>query len=263
MTEHELMLTSIRKCRRVDLYVDPKPLCEIEESRLQEMHRRRQVHEPLQYILGECEFMDLNLVVNEHVLIPRPETEILVEKVIDAIRAAALKNISILDMGTGSGNIALSLAKNISTCRVTAVDISQAALTLAKENAHRNDLSDKIHFVQSDLFSNLRQEQLTSFDIIVCNPPYIATQQLRNLPLDVQKEPFLALDGGCDGLDFYRRLAAEAPGFLKKGGLLFLEMGDGQNEAIIKIFQKNNLWSIEKVYNDYCHTKRVLEARLT
>ena len=263
MTELELMLMSIGNCRRIDLYVDRRLLNGHKAGLLEEMLVRRKSGEPLQYILGFSEFLGIRLRVDRRVFIPRPETELLVEAVLKEI-SITNGSLEILDIGTGSGNIAISLIKNIPDCRVTAIDISQDALGVASQNARLNQIEDKIELIQSDLFLNLRKSrrEKAPFDIIVSNPPYIPTEEIARLPLDVRQEPNIALDGGSEGMNFYRAIIQQAPQFLKEGGLIFLEIGDGQKEAIAGIFAEKDSFRIKECIKDYCGTERVLIAEL-
>ena len=263
MTEQELILTTILNCRRVDLYVDPQPLDPFQIKQLKSFQSRRENHEPLQYILGRCEFMGLPFTVDARALIPRPETEILVETVLEKVHSLMslrlAMTVNILDIGTGSGNIAIALAKHIQECEVTAVDFSQGCLDLAALNAKMNSVQNKIQFIQSDVFSSLKAEHFHgSFDVIVSNPPYIPTSQMDFLPQDVRHEPPLALDGGEDGLDFYRRIFQECGAFLKPNGLLIVEIGGDQAGAlkdILRFFKHLKFWEVKK---DLCQRDRVL-----
>ena len=257
MTETELMLTSILNCRRVDLYVDPKPLDSFQAKQLEEFQLQRENHEPLQYILGSCEFMECKLLVDPRALIPRLETEILVETILEKICSTISSNI--LDIGTGSGNISIALAKHLRECRVTAVDFSKGCLDLAALNARMNSVSDRIQFIQSDLFSSLKPENFTAaFNIIVSNPPYISTDELDALPPQLRYEPRAALDGGEDGLSFYRRIFAECRPFLKPEGFLFLEIGAQQTNALKKILASFSYLKLLDVRKDLCHRDRVV-----
>lgn len=264
MTEQELMLTSLLNCRRVDLYVDSKTLTPVQQSLLSLMLKRRKNGEPLQHILGSCEFMGLKFLTDKRALIPRPETEILVEAVIEKALNLSRFPLRILDIGTGCGNIAVSLAVNISNSLITAVDISKEALDLARDNARLNQTEEKIRFIESDLFSYLSSylalENL--FDIIVSNPPYIPAGQIAHLPVEVHHDPKIALDGGADGLDFYRRIITESPRFLRKGGFIFLEIGDGQKNGIENILCANGRFKIVDCIKDYNQTERVLIAKV-
>lgn len=266
MTEEEMILTAVKKCRRVDLYADCQPLSTPQRVRIDQIKLRRQKGEPLQYLLGSCEFMGLSFKVDSRVLIPRPETELLVETVIHLAQKIPRRPIRILDLGTGSGNIAISLAKFIEGCQVSAVDICQGALDLASENARLNGVEDRIHFIQGDLFSAFKKTRVSQnflpnqmvFDMIISNPPYIPSAMIGRLAVEVQKEPRGALDGGADGLDFYRHLVQEGPFFLKEGALMIFEMGDGQREAIEQIvFDRQNLRILERL-KDYRAIERIM-----
>ena len=184
---------------------------------------RRAVREPLQYILGETEFMGLTFHVEPGVLIPRADTEILVEKALAWMKPGA----RVLDIGTGSGAIAVSLAKLGRQAQVTAVDVSDRALEIARQNAER--IGAAVEFVKSDCFSALKGRK---YDMIVSNPPYISENEMRGLMPEVTREPELALFGGADGLDFYRRISREAPEYLNEGGCLLFEIGWLQKDAV-------------------------------
>lgn len=184
---------------------------------------RRTAREPLQYILGETEFMGLTFHVEPGVLIPRADTEILVEKALEWMKPGA----RVLDIGTGSGAIAVSLAKLGRQAQVTAADVSDRALEIARQNAERNGAA--VEFVKSDCFSALKGRK---YDMIVSNPPYISEDEMRGLMPEVTREPELALFGGADGLDFYRRISREAPEYLNEGGCLLFEIGWLQKDAV-------------------------------
>lgn len=195
---------------------------------------------PLQHITHTQEFMKMDFFVNENVLIPRPDTEILVEEVIKL--AKNMDKPKILDLCTGSGAIAISIAKNIPSAEVLAIDISEKALEVAKKNA--NNLQSKVKFKKSNLFSNIGKMK---FDIIVSNPPYIKKSDIKLLSNEVQKEPQIALDGGYDGLDFYRKISSQAIDYLKFGSYLCFEIGYDQQEDVTEIIKDT------KHYNDtYC-----------
>ena len=187
---------------------------------------RRAAREPLQYILGETEFMGLTFHVEPGVLIPRADTEILVEKAL----AVMPPNAHVLDIGTGSGAIAVSLAKLGRNARVTAVDVSDKALEIARKNAETNGAD--VEFVKSDCFSALQGRK---YDMIVSNPPYISDEEMQGLMPEVKQEPELALFGGADGLDFYRRISREAPEYLNEGGFLLFEIGWLQKDAVSEL----------------------------
>lgn len=191
---------------------------------------------PLQHITNTQEFMKMNFYVNSNVLIPRPDTEVLVEEVIKLGKNK--KNLTILDLCTGSGAIAVSIAKYLPNCKVYASDISKEAIEIAKINAKNNDVD--VEFIKSDLFEKLTGMK---FDIIVSNPPYIRTSVIKTLDTEVQKEPMLALDGGKDGLDFYRRIVEEAYSHLKYNSHLCFEIGYDQKEEVTEIIKNAKVYS--------------------
>lgn len=188
---------------------------------------------PLQYVTNTQEFMGMELFVDENVLIPQPDTEILVEEVLSIIKDQ--ENLEILDMCTGSGAIAVSIAKNINNCKVYAVDISEVALEVAKKNAIKNGVDKKINFINSNMFEKIDNNK--KFDIIVSNPPYIETETIATLDIQVQNEPKIALDGGIDGLDFYRNLLVNSKKYLKENGVIAMEIGYNQREAVTNLFK--------------------------
>ena len=194
-------------------------------------------NEPIQYILNRQDFMGLNLYVDSNVLIPQPDTEILVEEVIGL--ANEKENLKILDMCTGSGAIAISLAKYINNSNVYATDISDSALEIAKDNSLKN-ITD-VTFIQSDVFEKVEEKE---FDFIVSNPPYIETEVIKTLSKEVQNEPHIALDGGEDGLYFYRKISKEAFDFLKQDGYLAFEIGYNQREAVENLLRENGYKNI-------------------
>lgn len=262
MTEQELILTSMLDCSRTDLYANPVELSALQLNQLKEMTARRANDEPLQYILGECFFAGLKFKVDSRVLIPRQETEILIDLVLQRTKGSSKKHLHILDLGTGSGNIAVSLAKYIDNCFVTAVDVSKDALVVALENARTNNTNEKIEFVHSDMLEFLSKDTLRegSFDIVVSNPPYIAESQMVSLPDDVNQEPEIALNGGEDGLKFYRSIISSVFLLLKRGGLLVLEIGDGQYQAIERLLKSENKFSSFNFYKDFSGVDRVVIA---
>lgn len=241
MTEKELMLTAILDCERTALYAEPVQLSAAQQAKLSEMQERRSADEPLQYILGFTDFMGAKINVDPRVLIPRPETELLVENILQFAHRYATAELRILDIGTGSGNIPIALAKALPTARVCSLDISADALSVARANSRQNNVAQQVDFVQVDFFEFVEnyRELENHFDIIVSNPPYIATSALETLPADVKKEPVLALDGGEDGLKFYRALLANAKRFLKPGGYLACEIGEGQKHALTDLLGHN------------------------
>lgn len=212
---------------------------------------------PLQHITHRQEFMKMTFYVDENVLIPRPDTEVLVEEVIKIAKKTNAKKI--LDLCTGSGAIAISLAKYIEGINVTAVDISPRALNVAKINSRNNNVDEKITFVESNLFKNLKKEK---YDIIVSNPPYIKKEIIKKLDKEVQREPIIALDGGNDGLDFYRKIISSADEYLKFQGYLCLEIGYDQKEEVEEIVKKQGKYIDTYCKKDLCDNDRVIITRL-
>lgn len=190
---------------------------------------------PLQHITHSQEFMKMDFYVDENVLIPRPDTEILVEEVIKI--ANKMNNPIILDLCTGSGAIAVSIAKYVKNAKVYAVDISEKALDIAKKNAQKMEVENQIEFIKSDLFSKIKKMK---FDIIVSNPPYIKKRDISYLSSEVQKEPQIALDGGEDGLDFYKKILNQAIEYLKLGSYICLEIGYNQKNDVIELIENEN-----------------------
>ena len=213
--------------------------------------------EPIQHITHQQEFMKLNFFVNEDVLIPRPDTEILVEEVIKIARKINAKKI--LDMCTGSGAIAVSLAKYLDNVEITAVDISEKSLDVAKTNAKNNEIENKITFIESNLFENIVNEK---YDIIVSNPPSIRKDVIKTLTKEVQKEPKIALDGGYDGLDFYRKITHQSEEYLKFNGYLCFEIGYDQKKDVIKIINDEKKFTGTYSKKDLCDNDRIIVTRL-
>lgn len=202
-------------------------------DRLSILANRRALGEPLQYLLGTWEFMGLPFLVSPAVLIPRPDTELLAEEALRLIAARHYRTA--LDLCCGSGCIGISVQRH-SGIRVTLSDISADAMAIAKQNAVRNEV--KATFVQGDLFEPLHAEK---FDLILCNPPYLTAQEMKNLQPEVAREPSLALDGGCDGLEFYRRIAMDFKKHLLPGGALLVEIGATQAKEVMRIFETDHM----------------------
>lgn len=265
MNEKDLMLTSILQCRRVDLAVGSKELTGSQRSEFTAMVKRRAQGEPLQYIIGRCDFMDTSLSVDERALIPRSETELLVELAIKKIKLLRPSYpLRVLDLGTGSGNIAITLAKNIPNSLITAVDTHKGALALALKNARDNNVEQRIEFLCRDMTEYLKEASKGSakFDCVISNPPYIKTSALNRLPADVQREPQAALDGGEDGLKFYGPIIRYAHQVLNPRGLFLLEIGDGQSGQIETMFEQYPQYEDIGFHKDYVGTDRMVTAHL-
>ncbi len=207
---------------------------------------------PVAKIIGKKDFFESSFVVSQHVLDPRPDSETLIETVL-AIYKDQNQDFEILELGVGSGCLILSLLKLYNNAKAYGVDISQLALETAKKNAKNLQVDDRINFVESDLFSQINQK----FDLIISNPPYIPTKELKNLDLDVAYDPIIALDGGVDGLDFYRKIAKEAKDYLKKDGKIIVEIGFEQHLEVKDIFGESGFLCI-KESKDLAQIIRVL-----
>lgn len=259
----ELLLAHVLKLPRMKLYLDfQRQLTSAEADHLRELVQRRGRREPLQHILGTTCFCGLEMAVNRHVLVPRPETELLAEAGWEFLRQLTPGGSGprpVLDFGTGSGCLAVTLAVKCPDARVTAMDVSPAALAVAAQNAARHGVSDRIEFRESDGFAALPAG--AKFDLIVSNPPYIPTLEIDTLQPEVRDfDPRAALDGGPDGLKLHRLLAGQATAFLAAGGRLMLELGDGQAAAVREVFEAEN-WIVEAIRPDYNQRLRIMIAR--
>jgi release factor glutamine methyltransferase len=286
----ELLLAHLLKMPRMKLYLNfERVLTTPETDTLRELIKRRSQREPLQHITGSTSFCGYEIAVNRHVLVPRPETELLAELGWQFLLAAPKQSegrstlnpqpSTCLDFCTGSGCIAIALAAKCPDARIVATDISNDALTLAKENAARNNVMERIEFLQGDGFAALpkagQASSLSSsalqgtgwkpallYDLIISNPPYIPSAEIAKLQPEVRDfDPHGALDGGADGLEFYRLIALQVKTFLKPGGKVMVEFGDGQAEAVRQIFETEK-WIVEAVKEDYSQRARILVARL-
>jgi release factor glutamine methyltransferase len=261
MNEAEIVFSRILGCDRLWLYLNKNRRLKKKAVQLASaVLKRRFCFEPLDYILGETEFMGLVFKVSRAVLIPRPETEILVETVLKLAAGYPCQALKVLDLGTGSGCIAVSLAKRLPLASIDALDISAEALKLARENARTHKVI--INFMRSDLFNTPRILS-SSYQLIISNPPYIPAGEISSLQPEVRYEPRLALEAGLDGLDFYRRIIKDSPAYLGKGGYLALELGFGQHPAVQEIFELYPEFEIIEVVRDYSGIERVMVARKT
>ena len=281
----ELLLAHLLKLPRMKLYLSfERALTPAEVDGLREFIKRRGQREPLQHITGSTSFCGLEITVNRAALIPRPETELLAELGWNFLSTLNPQPSTALDFGTGTGCIAIALAVKCPSAKVVATDVSPDALALAKQNAGRNNVAERIEFLQGDGFAALHNEseggaprrpdspkeewgsrssplRKMEFDLIISNPPYIPSAEIATLQPEVRDfDPRAALDGGADGLDFYRKLAMESKPFLKPGGKVMLEFGDGQADAIRKIFEAEK-WIVEAVREDYSQRERFLIAK--
>ena len=255
----ELLLAHLLKLPRMKLYLNfERTLLPTELDALRALVMRRAQREPLQHIIGSASFCGLEMLVNKHVLVPRPETELLAELGWQFLSSINSHPPTCLDFGTGSGCIAIAIAAKCPTTRIVAVDISPEAIAVARQNAATHHVVDRVEFRCGDGFTTLNGAD--KFDLIVSNPPYIASDEIATLETEVREyDPRGALDGGADGLDFYRRLATEAGAFLKPGGKITIEFGDDQTKEISGIFTAER-WTVESVHLDYTKRERLLTA---
>lgn len=254
--ESEIFLEEELGLERAKIYLNFHKTIPLNLDSLKNKIIKRAKHIPLAYILGKTQFMGFDFLVDERVMIPRQETEILVEAVIKKYVDSPL----IVDIGTGCGNIAIALAKSIPCFRIYATDISSEALELARENAKKNAVSkERISFLQGDLFKPLNDLNLfNKIDILVSNPPYIPSGEIENLPSEVLFEPRIAIDGEFDGLGFYRKIINESPLYLKNGGYLFLEIGFNQADEVKRLISKNSNFTKPDVVLDYMGIDRII-----
>jgi len=254
----ELLLEEILKIPRLQLYMEfGRELDDSQTQALREAIQRRGRREPLQHIIGYTEFCGLRIDVNPHVLIPRPETEQLAE-----LAANFLKDLQrptkVLEIGTGSGCLAIAVAHQANDCSITTVDVSSEALSVARSNAERHQLTDRIKFLNQDGLKSL--SKFKDLDLLVSNPPYIPSADIQDLDPEVRDhDPRLALDGGDDGLDFYRSLAEDAPPCLNEGGRIMLEFGDGQGPELEAVFRSSE-WQNISLKPDFSGKDRFLVA---
>ncbi len=262
----DTLLAYVLSCDRTILYTNPDTIInESDICKYRELINKRANHVPLQYITRRVEFMSLDFIVDERVLIPRPETEILVETVLKITDKKQYHDriITILDIGTGSGNIAVSLAKNLSNVKIYASDISREALTIANENVQRHDVTDKIHLLHGNVFDAFNGNvEKGHVDFIVSNPPYVTETESKNLEPEVRDhEPLLALVAGEDGLCFYKRIIKDAADWLTPNGYLVIEIGETQANDINKLLQNKLHFAELEIIKDLQGKERIIAAK--
>ncbi len=259
----EILLAHVLNLQRIDLYLRyDQPLISAELVYFKQLIRRRALREPVAYILGRREFWSMDLSVSQDVLIPRPETECLVEQALSVLNASNTTCCPrILELGTGSGAIILALLARVGSVVGIASDISFRALQVARNNAHLHGIGDKVHFLCAD-WTQPFKGQCSSFDMIVSNPPYIQTHQIQNLQPEIHRyEPLQALDGGEDGLRCLRKIVLEAHRFMQPGGALLMEIGHDQRQAVQNIIIECTHYFAPVFYTDYGGYDRVVCVR--
>lgn len=259
----EVLLAHALGRQRIELYTtfDELPADE-PRAAFRDLVRRRAEGTPVAYLVGRKEFYSLPFRVTPDVLIPRPETELLVVEVLDLVKTLSPRppEVTVADVGTGSGIIAVCLAKHVPTCRVTAIDISPPALSIAQENAKQHGVADRIEFVESDLFGAVPAEQ--QFDFIVSNPPYVTTAEMDKLAVDVRKyEPRGALEAGPRGTEVIERLITQAAERLRSGGHLLIEIGPAIHDAACALLAADTRLELGPTIKDLARLPRVIQAR--
>jgi len=253
----ELLLSHILECKRLDLYLRfDQPLKPNETNIYREYISRRGNFEPFQYIVGEVEFYGLKFFVDKNVLIPRQETEILIETILE--NTSKTNELKILDIGSGSGNIPISLAVNLPLSKVISIDISAEAISVAEKNRELHDLKSRIGFIKADILINNLEKYNNTLDIIVSNPPYVNKDEFSTLQKEILNfEPEIAVTDFSDGLAFYKVISEKSKSLLKENGMLFFEVGQGQAEDVQSIMMKNGFKNIE-IIKDLDRIERVV-----
>ena len=258
----EVLLRHVLEIEKEQLYMNgDAAISGGQQAEFRELLLRRSRREPVAYITGHKEFWSLDFVVTPAVLIPRPETELLVEVALQYLKSLAHGSpVKVLDIGTGSGAVSVCLAKEYVAMQIIAVDVSPVALDVANVNARRHALANQIRFLSGDLFAPIKPLRQT-FDLIVSNPPYIRTGELPRLAPEIHKwEPPIALDGGMDGLEVYRRIIEEGHKYLTTGGSMVLEIGADMAPAVADLFSRCGCYGPVSVYQDYAGKHRVIAA---
>jgi release factor glutamine methyltransferase len=256
----EVLLAHARGCQRIELYTafEEEP-SEAARTAFRELVGKRAKGAPVAYLVGRREFFSLNFEVTPAVLIPRPETETLVVRALDLAKTLARDTLKIADVGTGSGIIAVTMAKRVKNCRVTAIDIRRAALEVARRNAEKHGVAERIEFIESDLFATVSAE--AKWDLVLSNPPYVATSEMAALPADVRDfEPHQALDGGVNGTEVIERLVPQTAERLEPGGWLLMEVGAANAKVVENIVKANTAFELGETLKDTAGLPRVVQA---
>jgi release factor glutamine methyltransferase len=257
----ELLLSHVLGLKRIELYTQyNQPVAQEQLDRLRELVKGAGQHEPVAYLVGRTEFYSMEFDVTPDCLIPRPETELLVQRAIEFLRKRTGPQL-VCDLCTGCGVIAVAIARNVPDAKVIATDISESALGVAAQNVEKHKLQERVELRRGDLFEPL-VAQLDLFDVITCNPPYVSETEYEALEKNVKDyEPRLALHAGADGLDFYRRIAAKVDGYVKSDGVLLLEIGYQQGEAVRELFERSGLFAEVRTEKDINRNDRIIVAQ--
>jgi release factor glutamine methyltransferase len=260
--DSEIILAHTLNISRTDLWTQNQRILSQSEIKMVKKYMERRLNrEPISQIFGHQEFWSIDFVVNENVLSPRPETELLIETALNCIASSSSPSPKILDLGAGSGAIAVTMAKEISECKVSAIDIDPKALNIAKENSERHGVINRIEFICADLRTS---DWSGCFSLILSNPPYIKSEDIEKIMPEVRKyEPRKALDGGVTGLDFYRSIIPMAVNRLKENGFLILEIGHDQAYEVTALLNNFSCYQNIKVIQDYSGYDRVVKAQKT
>ena len=259
--EAEVLLAHARDCQRIELYTAfEEPAEEPLRDRFRVLVKERAAGKPVAYLVGQREFYSLSFLVTPDVLIPRPETEQIVLRTLDLVKGIEADPLRIADIGTGSGILGVCLAKYLPVARVTAVDISSKAIDVARGNATRHEVADRIRFVESDLFEEVPDE--VKYEVVVSNPPYVKTAELAGLAVDVREyEPALALDGGEQGVTVVSRLVSQAVNRLNSGGWLLMEIGPSTVDATEQLVQDCPGLELKPTLTDDADLPRIVQAQ--
>ena len=261
----ELLLSNVLELKRIELYTNhDKPVTKPDLDKLHKLVKRAGQNEPISYLVGKTEFYSMELLVTPDCLIPRPETELLVQRAIEFLRTRQGKQ-SVCDLCTGCGCIAVAIAKNFPDAHIIATDICDKALSVAARNIQKHQLQEKITLLSGDLFDPIIPKlDVEKFDLIVCNPPYVSTAEYEKLDKNVKDyEPRLALFAGVDGLDIYRRIIEKVDWFLKSDAALILEIGYAQGQAVRELLERIEIFSEIKIEKDFHNNDRIVIANKT
>ena len=258
----ELLLSHVLELKRIELYTQfDRQVPQQQLDKLHDLVKRAGLHEPVAYLTGKTEFYSMELDITSDCMIPRPETELLVQRAIEFLRTR--DDIQyICDLCTGSGCISVAIAKNFPDARITATDISASALDVTARNVEKHKIKEKVHLLCGDLFEPIIQQlDVNQFDLIVCNPPYVSTVEYEKLEKNVKDyEPESALLAGTDGLDVYRRIIKKVDGFLKPGAALMLEIGYSQGPAVRELLEQTGAFGETKIEKDFHNNDRIIIA---